>query len=277
VPIVAVNIVAFLGQLAYLSGHLAWPLAGQILVAATLESVAVYLAWQAHLALIADDAAFRLRLAAYAVAAVIGVMNYSHFAGPGWRPAFTAVAFGMCSVLSPWLWSVHSRRVSRDALKDRGLIEPHAVRLGGTRWAWHPLDSFRVMRRATWTGETDPVSAIAAWAREDSGEDPVLGTPRRMPPLPAPDRTGREPRRATARAARPAGLAAGQARVELAALELLLAREIAATALPWPGEQRLAREEPRLRSSRRSAHRVLALARSMSNGHGTRDDVASRA
>ena len=79
----------------------------------------MYLAWQAHLALAADDSALRLRLAAYAFALVIGVMNYSHYMAAGWRPTFAAVTFGLMSVSSPWLWSVHSRRVSRDALKAR--------------------------------------------------------------------------------------------------------------------------------------------------------------
>jgi hypothetical protein len=161
VPIVLVNAVAFAGQLAFLRTHLPWVLAGQVLVAVTLESVAVYLAWQAHLALAADDSALRLRLAAYAFALVIGVMNYSHWMAAGWRPTFAAVTFGLMSVSSPWLWSVHSRRVSRDALKERGLIEAHAVRLGATRWLWHPARSFRVMRWAAWTGVADPAEAIA--------------------------------------------------------------------------------------------------------------------
>jgi len=161
VPIVLVNAVAFAGQLAFLRVHLPWPAPGQVLVAVTLESVAVYLAWQAHLALAADDSALRLRLAAYSFALVIGVMNYSHYMAAGWRPTFAAVTFGLMSAISPWLWSVHSRRVSRDALKARGLIEAHAVRLGATRWLWHPWLSFRVMRWAAWTGEADPARAIA--------------------------------------------------------------------------------------------------------------------
>lgn len=164
VPIVLVNAVAFAGQLAFLRTHLPWPLAGQVLVAVTLESVAVYLAWQAHLALAADDSALRLRLAAYSFALVIGVMNYSHWCAPGWRPTFAAVTFGLMSVSSPWLWSVHSRRVSRDALKDRGLIESHAVRLGATRLLWHPVRSVRVMRWAAWAGENDPARVIASWS-----------------------------------------------------------------------------------------------------------------
>lgn len=179
VPVALVNSVAFAGQLAFLRTHLHWPLAGQMLVAVTLESVAVYLAWQAHLALAADDSAMRLRLAAYGFAAVIGVMNYTHYMARNWRPTFAAVTFGLMSVSSPWLWSVHSRRASRDALKARGLIEPHAVRLGATRWLWHPWRSARVMWHATWQGENDPAAAIALTVKkpspvvpdDDSGDD----------------------------------------------------------------------------------------------------------
>jgi hypothetical protein len=197
VPVILVNAVAFAGQLAFLRAHLLWPLAGQVLVAVTLESVAVYLAWQAHLALIADDSALRLRLAAYGFAAVIGVMNYSHWMAPGWRPTFAAVTFGLMSVSSPWLWSVHSRRVSRDALKAKGLIEAHAVRLGGTRWAWHPWRSARVMWHATWQGENDPVKAIALVSASRTAE------PARDK-KPAPRADDEEPVAAPARDTKPA-------------------------------------------------------------------------
>jgi hypothetical protein len=165
IPVVLVNAVAVIAQLSFLRGHLTWTPSGQVLVAVTLESVAVYLSWQAHLAIIADDSAMRLRLAAYGFAAVVGAMNYSHYRAPGWRPTFPALVFALCSVISPWLWSVHSRRQSRDSLKARGLIEPHAVRLGATRWAWHPLRSARVMWHATWAGENDPARAIALAVR----------------------------------------------------------------------------------------------------------------
>jgi hypothetical protein len=161
IPVILVNAVAVIAQLAFLRAHMSWAPAGKALVAVTLESVAVYLAWQAHLAIVADDSAMRLRLAAYGFAAIVGVMNYSHYMAPGWRPTFPALVFALCSVMSPWLWSIHSRRESRDTLKTRGLIEPHAVRLGATRWIWHPIRSWRVMFRATWKGENDPVRAIA--------------------------------------------------------------------------------------------------------------------
>src|SRR5215831_115885 len=80
VPIIAVNYVAFRGQLRYWDAFLV-P-GDALLVSATLESIAVYLAWQAHLAQLADDSALRLRLAAYGMALLIGVLNYSHYMLP---------------------------------------------------------------------------------------------------------------------------------------------------------------------------------------------------
>jgi hypothetical protein len=162
VPVALVNTVAFAGQLSFLRVHLPWPLAGQVVMAVALESIAVYLAFHAHVAQLANDSALRLRLAAYAFGAVIAAMNYSHYAAPGWRPTFAAVAVGLMSASSPWLWAVHSRRASRDALLAKGLIEPHAVRLGSTRWLWHPRRSARVMWHATWEGITNPAAAINA-------------------------------------------------------------------------------------------------------------------
>jgi hypothetical protein len=164
--------VAFGAQLGFWNVHLRTPVQA-VLVALALESIAVYLAWQAHLAQLADDSALRLRLAAYGIALLIGTLNYSHFMRPGWRPTVAAVTFGLMSAISPWLWSVHSRRTSRDALKARGLIEPHAVRLGATRWTWHPYRSACVMWRATWLGETDPAKAIALSAPATGDATPV--------------------------------------------------------------------------------------------------------
>ena len=198
VPIVLVNAVAFGAQLAFWRVHL--PAVFQaVLVALALELIAVFLAWHAHLAQLADDSAL-LRLAAYGWALLIGALNYSHYMAPGWRPTVAAVTFGMMSAISPWLWSVHSRRTSRDALKARGLIEPHAVRLGATRWTWHPYRSACVMWRATWLGETDPAKAIVL--RHDSDHDKGGD---KLDHAPGEDRTqdrparGREPHRAQGR------------------------------------------------------------------------------
>src|SRR5579875_3337952 len=99
-------------------------------------------------------------------------MNYSHYAAPGWRPTFPAAAVGLMSASSPWLWAVHSRRASRDVLLAAGLVEPHALRLGPTRWVWHPIRSAKVMWLATWDGITDPGEAITCWQAHAD-----LGTP----------------------------------------------------------------------------------------------------
>src|SRR5712691_9200639 len=163
VPVVAVNLCAFFGQFAFLHDHLHWWIGGVALVALTLESIAVYLAYHAHVAQLADDPAFRLRLSAELFALVIAALNYSHYAGPHWRPTFAAVTFGLMSAVSPWLWSIHSHRESRDMLKARGLIDSHAVRLGATRWLWHPVRCALVMWLATWEGIDRPGDAIAAW------------------------------------------------------------------------------------------------------------------
>jgi hypothetical protein len=158
--ILAVNVTAFFGQLGFLRDHLGWILPGDILFAFALESVAIYLAYMAHQTLISNDSALRLRLASYAAGLVVAGMNYSHYSDNG-KPTFTAVAVGLMSASSPWLWSIHSRRESRDTLMAKGLIEPHALRLGSARWLWHPAKSVRVMSFATWSGETDPREAIA--------------------------------------------------------------------------------------------------------------------
>jgi hypothetical protein len=129
-------------------------------VAIVLESIAVYLSYHAHIAQLANDSATRLRLAAGLFGAVMGAMNYSHYMAANWRPTFAAIAFGLCSASSPWLWGIHSRRESRDSLMADGLIEPHAVRLGATRWTWHPIRSAQVMWYATWEGINDVRGAL---------------------------------------------------------------------------------------------------------------------
>lgn len=170
VPVALVNATAFIGQFAWVQAHVPWILPEQVMFAVAIESVAVYLAWSAHKAQLANDSAGRLKLGAYLFALIIGAMNYSHYA-VGWKPNALAVALGLMSALSPWLWGVHSRRVSRDALKARGLVEEHAVRLGATRVLWHPLRATVVMSRSAWTGENDPKRAIAEYeeARQHMG------------------------------------------------------------------------------------------------------------
>lgn len=161
-PVMLVNAVAFIGQYMYVHKHMPWIVPGQVMFAVALETVAVYLAWQAHLAAMKNDSAMRLRLGAYIFACGIGAMNYSHYAAPHWRPTFPAVGLFLMSALSPWLWGVHTRRVSRDELMAKGQLEGRSLRLGATRWLWHAIRSARAMYHATWIGETNVARAIDA-------------------------------------------------------------------------------------------------------------------
>jgi len=193
VPVMLVNATAFVGQFAWTHQHVPWHVPGQILFSATLESIAVYLAWHAHKAQLANDSAGRLQFSAYLFALVIGAMNYSHYA-LHWHPNALAVGLGLMSALSPWLWGIHSRRASRDQLMAQGLIEGHAIRLGANRVMWHPLRSMAVMSRSAWTGERDPKRAIADYeerhssrripARDGSAAIPVPAQPA-VPAIPA--------------------------------------------------------------------------------------------
>jgi hypothetical protein len=208
VPVVGVNTVAFTGQLKYWGTYLADPFQ-QVLVAAVLESIAIYWAWQAHRARMANDSAFRPQLAAYLFAAGVGALNYSHYMKPGWQPTVAAVTFGGMSAISPWLWASYSRRENRDELKASGDIEDHAVRLGATRWLWHAFRCLIVMWKATWPGVTKPAEAIALYVprRERKRETPAgtrgnrgtVAVPAENVPAgktPPPARPHREPRRA---------------------------------------------------------------------------------
>lgn len=161
IPLVICNLIAFTGQLSFIRDHLAWPLLGDIGFAAGLESMAIFLAFMAHDALMAEDSAFKLRLGAYSVAIVAAVLNYSHYS-PHLSPTFAAVGTALMSAASPFLWGVLSKRASRDQLMSRGLIESRSLQLGTVRWIWHPVKSFRVMHAATWSGVRDPAEAIAA-------------------------------------------------------------------------------------------------------------------
>jgi hypothetical protein len=162
---VMVNFVAFVGQFGYAQEHFGWSRPLDAAYAVTIESVAVTVAAYAHAAQRVNDSAFRTKLASYAIGLGVGVLNYSHFAGPHWNPTAKSVALGLLSAISPWLWGLYSKRRSRDILLRNGLIDGRSVRLGAARWSLHPVKSFRVLRYAAWSGIQDPQQAIAECER----------------------------------------------------------------------------------------------------------------
>jgi len=159
-PLLLVNSAAVYGQAGWAHDHLtsAWPLA--FLFAASIESIGIYLAYEAHAALMAGDASARLRLGSYLVGILAGSLNYAHFASTGYRPNPLAVTFGVLSSISPWLWSIRSRSMNRAHLRELGQIDPRAVRFSLLRWALFPVRCFRAFRGAVWAGIVEPTRAV---------------------------------------------------------------------------------------------------------------------
>ena len=159
VPLVLVNGFAVYGQAEWAKANLSSDPWVAYLFALAVESVALFLAAEAHSALMAGDAAFRLRLASYGVACLVGGLNYSHWA-PEWSPTAKAVTFAAMSTVSPWLWSIRSRGMHRAQLRSMGLVDPRTVRFSAARWVLYPRPTFIAYRRAVWAAETDPQRAI---------------------------------------------------------------------------------------------------------------------
>lgn len=161
IPLLLVNAVAIIGQVAWAREHLDGGLPVAILFAGALESIALFLAAETHAALMNGDSSAPLRLASYVMALLAGTLNYLHYAPDVWSPTVTAVAFGILSTVSPWLWGVRSRSMHRAELRERGLIDPRAVRFAPIRWTLFPRQTFRAFRAAVWASETDPMRAVA--------------------------------------------------------------------------------------------------------------------
>jgi hypothetical protein len=200
VPLLIVNAAAVYGQLAYAYTNIAphdWAmparLALSVLFAAAVESIAVYVGWHAHDALLskATATAARLRRASYAIAATVAGINYAHFAAPHMAPTAAAVAFGLLSLLSPWLWGLHTRRVQHVQLRDEGAIDCIGATFSAERVRAFPIRAWAARRWSIDHNVTDPA---AAWAGYNA------------------ERTARHAARRTARSAEyPAGRLATQA------------------------------------------------------------------
>jgi hypothetical protein len=140
---------------------------------------------------------------AYAVATLAGVLNYSHWVGSN---ETAAVAFGLMSCLSPWLWSIRSRSLHRAHLRSLGLVEPRAVKFARARWMlWTPR-TWRVFRAAVWAGESDPVRALDRFAGRHATAAPAATPPKNAVPaaVPSDRRKAEPPARPTTSATPPA-------------------------------------------------------------------------
>lgn len=164
--IVGVNIVAVAGQVTAFHDGFGWSLIGALGAAAVVESIAIYVGWHAHIALIEGDSVARLRIASYGIACVVGALNYHHHSS-NWLPTDKAVMFGMASLLSPWLWAIHSRHLHRTQLRAAGLIDPRAPKFSALRWILHRPETWQALKWAVRHGEQSPTAAILAVQNEN--------------------------------------------------------------------------------------------------------------
>ena len=187
-PLVFVNLLALIGQSiwtkhklseVFLSKHAVIALLFAILMGMTLESIGTYLSLQAHAAVMDDQASGGLRLAAYAIGAVMAALNFTHFSTAPVNSTSLGIMFALASLCSPWLWSVESKAAHRAYLASRGVVDPRGVKLSTVRKIFHPGRSFKVMRWAAWAGEMDPARAVQGWesatqSKPQSGQTPQV-------------------------------------------------------------------------------------------------------
>ncbi|MEW2442765.1 hypothetical protein [Micromonospora marina] len=167
-PLLLVNAAAVGGQTGYAFTRTpeSWPaparLAVALVYAATVESIALYVNWHAHDALMhrATGTAAEMRRRAYLIAAVVAAMNYSHFDGEHWTPTPFAVGSGMASLLSPWLWGLHTRRVQQLQLLRADLVDETGAVFDRKRRRAFPLRTWRAER---WSIEHHVRDPRVAW------------------------------------------------------------------------------------------------------------------
>lgn len=219
-PLLLVNLAAIGGQAAYgfTRTPAAWPVLARLLVAvvyaATVESISLYVNWHAHDALLNDSpsTAAAMRRRAYAIAAVVAVLNYSHFDDDGWRPTPFAVGSGMASLLSPWLWGLHTRRAHDMQLLRKELRDETGATFDRRRRRAFPLRTWRAERWSIEHSVRDPREAWTGYHAE--------------------------------RAARRATLPGGRLRTALAVLRGLDVRVDAAQAAPTPAPEPVRLDDP---------------------------------
>ncbi|MEW2474587.1 hypothetical protein AB0875_12430 [Micromonospora gifhornensis] len=169
-------------------------LAFAVAFAVAIESIAVYVQWHAHDALMlnAHATAASLRRASWGIAAVVAGINYAHFAGPHARPTAAAVAFALLSLLSPWLWGLHTRRAQHLQLlaEDADLIDEGGVEFSPQRRRAFPVRAWLAKRwsidhyerdpRRAWEGynaEREARRAARAERRRQATKPPAKGKP----------------------------------------------------------------------------------------------------
>lgn len=135
--------------------------------AVAVESIANYVQWHAHDALLlgATSTAARLRRASYVIAFGVAAVNYSHFSN-GWDPTPAAVVFALFSASQPWLWGLHTRRAQRIQLIREGHVDSSGATFSAERWRAFPWLTFQARRWSIDHGVDDPRAAWAGYKAE---------------------------------------------------------------------------------------------------------------
>ncbi|MFI1195525.1 hypothetical protein ACH4T9_20020 [Micromonospora sp. NPDC020750] len=172
-PLLMANTATVGGQAVYAYAQTAetWPVAVRVacavVYALAAETIALYVGWHAHDALLqgAHATAGRLRRASYVIAGVFAALNYSHFAAPQLAPTAFAVALGTLSLLSPWLWGLHTRRQQNVRLLAEGLVDEGGTTFSAERRRAFPIRSWAARR---WSIEHNVRDPKRAWAGYNS-------------------------------------------------------------------------------------------------------------
>lgn len=166
-PLFIINALTVYGQMAYAYYHVApanFNQASRVVLAIMFgiatESVALYVQWHAHDALMLKShaTARQLRRASYLIALGVAAMNYSHFA-EDLTPTAAACAFGLLSLLSPWMWGLHTRRMYRVQLLKERRVDDAGAEFSTTRKRMFPVRTWMAYRWSIDQNETDPVRA----------------------------------------------------------------------------------------------------------------------
>lgn len=170
VPVLMVSVFAVCGQIGaiftYPPDGTPWLARVVIAVGAavTLETIANYVAHQGHKALLAgaETEAARRRYAAYAVALLVALINYSHFSGDGFAPTPAAAMFALFSAAQPWLWGLHTRRELHGLLVRQGKNDDPGAVFSAARWRHFPWRTWLARRYSIANGASDPRQAWTA-------------------------------------------------------------------------------------------------------------------
>jgi hypothetical protein len=171
-PLLVVTGCAMYGQIAFgvdAYSPAATPVPVRLLIAVAVavgvESIALYVQWHAHDALLkkATATAARLRRVSYLIALGVAGVNFAHFYDQS-IPA--AVVFALFSASSPWLWGLHTRRVQHMQLLREGQADSTGAVFSAERFRAFPLRTIAARRWSIDHGVTDPREAWEGYRAE---------------------------------------------------------------------------------------------------------------